>query len=560
MRMPSPAALGPRETQTVVLRPRSSVRALAGPCSSRASVADPPRRLRHPPPRSPVVQPAPSVRLNSRVHAPDVSPQGEGRVVSAYGSLSCAVARVLVFLLCVQPVSFAFAADVDEHGGEEVEAMQSTDESFGEGMEFVDEVSEVDPASPAQNPDVDEVSVEAESVSEESSVSADDPEVETVADGETTVEAAEGVGETEKANGEEGVETEVADDATSDDVDDGEVEGSSEDKVSTDVNEDDDTTGTTSVATTTEEVASTSSTSTIVSDVSDDEEEGTVIMPIANDRGNKYTFGEGDCTLVADGEFYCVEPTAARHADADPRVYAEKDREGDREIFYFDGAEVTRITNNAYDDFAPVFDNDSRRIVWQATIFDRTQIMVHDLTEKTTRQITTGKQNSSNPDIRGNTVVWQEWVDTNWEVMMTDVDTEGEYVAERLTDNAVHDMFPQLFDDMVTWQHEQGNSWEVVVHDLKTGKEHALQKDEDTKYENPRFVLLFDSTHENGDVETIGYDLDSGEMMELGTRANPEPVAPVSPKEEIPDVPLSTSSSTMLKIGKEEGGDDEGGI
>lgn len=468
------------------------------------------------------------------------------------------MARLLVFLLCVQPVSFAFAADLGETGGE-VEVVQATDESIGTGAEFADEISEVDPASPALSPDADEVSVEAESVSEEPSVPADDPELETDAYSETTMEVAEGVDETEKGNGEKVVETEVADDATSDEVKQVDEEGDVEEEVGTGASEDDDLAESSPVATTTNAAAS-SSTETIDSDTPDEEEGETVVVPIVNDLGNKYTFGEGDCTLVADGEFYCVEPTAARHADADPRVYAEKDREGDREIFYFDGAEVTRITNNAYDDFAPVFDNDSRRIVWQATIFDRTQIMVHDLTEKTTRQITTGKQNSSNPNIRGNTVVWQEWVDTNWEIMMTDVDTEGEYVTERLTDNAVHDMFPQLFDDMVTWQHEQGNSWEVIVHDLKTGKEHALQKDEDTKYENPRFVLLFDSTHENGDVETIGYDLDSGEMMELGTRANPEPVVPVSPKEEIPDVPLSTASSTMLKIGKEEGGDGEGGI
>ncbi len=290
-----------------------------------------------------------------------------------------------------------------------------------------------------------------------------------------------------------------------------------------------------------------------------DEEILEEVVPIVQNAENKYNFGEGDCTLIADGEFYCVAPTTARIAEGDPRVYAEKDREGDREILYFDGVEIHRITNNAYDDFAPVFDDDTLRIVWQANIGDRMQIMVHDVPTNTTRQITSGRENSSNPDIMGDTVVWQEWVDTNWEVMVTNVDNDGGvFEIERLTDNAVHDMFPQLYDGLVTWQHEKGDSWEVVVYDMRTKREQALEKNEDTKYENPRFVLLFDSKHENGDVETIGYDLDTGEMMELGTKANPQPVAPASPKEEIPDAPVVVASSTAVKVKDEVGGSGDG--
>lgn len=278
------------------------------------------------------------------------------------------------------------------------------------------------------------------------------------------------------------------------------------------------------------------------------------VVGIIQDAENKYIFGEGDCTLVSDGEFYCVASGPERQMTGDPRVYAEKDREGDREIYYFDGVEITRITNNSYDDFAPVFDEETRRIVWQAMINDRLQIMIHEIPTNTTRQITTSRQNSSNPSIAGDTVVWQEWVDTNWEVMMTDVNNGGQdFEIERLTDNAVHDMFPAAYDDLVTWQSERGGSWEVVVYDLRTGKKHTLEKSEDTKYENPRFVLLFDSKHDNGDVETIGYDLDTGEMMELGTKPGHTPTEPVTPKKETQDaLPRESASSTQLKITSRE--------
>ena len=277
------------------------------------------------------------------------------------------------------------------------------------------------------------------------------------------------------------------------------------------------------------------------------------IINVAQNPTSKYTFGEGDCTLVADGEFYCIATGAERVRPGDPRVYAERDREGDREIFYFDGVEVKRITNNNYDDFAPSFDERALRIVWQAMLNDRLQVMYHDIRTETTRQITTSRQNSSNPHIRGDIIVWQEWVDNNWEIMMTNVRGGGDLEIQRLTDNVMHDMFPQVYDGLITWQREKGRSWEVIVYDLQTGKEMAVEKNSDARYENPRFVLLFDSKHDNGDVQTIGYDLNTGEMMQLGTRSRPEPSqAPITPDSETPDaLAREAAGSSQLKVGRD---------
>jgi beta propeller repeat protein len=336
------------------------------------------------------------------------------------------------------------------------------------------------------------------------------------------------------------------------------------DDTSNDAEDNNTTTSATTTASTTPETTATTTDSETETATSSDSETIATTSPetdeletnISQNPTSKYIFGEGDCTLVSDGEFYCVaEGPERQQMTGDPRVYAQKDREGDKEIYYFDGIEVKRITNNSYDDFAPVFDEETRRIVWQSMIQDRLQIMMHELPTNITRQVTTSRQNSSNPSISGDIVVWQEWVDTNWEIMMTDVDNNGqEFEIERLTDNAIHDMFPAAYDGLLTWQSERGSSWEVIVYDMHTGKQHALEKDEDTKYENPRFVLLFDSKHENGDVETIGYDLDTGEMMELGTKTNRIPSDPVTPKDETPEALYREATSTpQIKV---EGDDD----
>ena len=279
-------------------------------------------------------------------------------------------------------------------------------------------------------------------------------------------------------------------------------------------------------------------------------EEGVII--VAQNPTNKYVFGEGDCTLVSDGEFYCIAkgPERQRHTGV-RRVYAEKDRKGDREIFYFDGIEVRRITNNNYDDFAPVFDESTMHIVWQAMINDRLQIMLHELSTNVTRQITTTRENSSNPSISGDIVVWQEWVDTNWEIMMTNVNNNGQpFDIVRLTDNVAHDMFPVAYDGMVTWQRERGSGWEIIVYETQTGKKHVLEKgDAGARYENPRFALIFDSKHDNGDIKTVGYDLSTGDMMDFGTRTKQVPLDPVTPKDETPEaVVREVSSTTQVRV------------
>lgn len=456
------------------------------------------------------------------------------------------VARILVALILLQPVYVAYGMELEEVASEEI-AVSSIP---GDAEVAADTESNMDlthnDTNLTQNvADGNEVPVE---VGEETMGETEVPDVEdestditTSADERSTTE--------ETASSTHDIETGT--NATSSEAT--EEEHTAEGDVTGETNT---STATSSVATTTA-TTSAQATGTVDPDAgTDNAVEGedatstelqtldTATSSIENEA-NKYSFGDGECTLVAEGEFYCVASGPVRQVDGDPRVYAEKDREGDREIYYFDGVTVTRITNNGYDDFAPVFEEEQGRIVWQAMINDRLQIMVHDLVSHETRQITTSRQNSSNPNIRGDIVVWQEWIDTNWEIMMTDVDNDGAaFDIEQLTDNVVHDMFPQVYDGLITWQREKGRSWEVIVYDMRTGKEQALQKDEDTKYENPRFVLLFDSRHENGDVETVGYDLESGEMMELGTRARPIPADPKTPDDETPKAIARTGTST----------------
>jgi beta propeller repeat protein len=535
----------PKKSHTIVLQPRGVHASQPLRIGSKQehfypARGSPPQSYKHPVPQFALPPPHCMGRVQEEEHN---NASREGNLLVRFGidsMLGRMVTRVLIAFILFQPVYVAMGMELEEVPSA-VETPVQSKESFS-----------AEAGEEEQNTTEHEASIDQEQTENETEEVTD--VVNTTQEDQNTVEqdvideSTEETTDTPEAVDEENVSGDDTDSSASEN-EEGEPDGTdtteTEETTTTATGSDDIRGGEDEDTGTTEDTASTTE------ETEASEEEAVVLT---QNSENKYTFNEGDCMLVADGEYYCVAEGPERQTSGDPRVYSEKDREGDREIYYFDGVEVHRITNNSYDDFAPMFEEETMRIVWQAMIQDRLQIMVHEIPTNTTRQITSSRQNSSNPSIIGDTVVWQEWVDTNWEIMMTDVDTDGQaFEVERLTDNVVHDMFPAAYDGLITWQSERGSSWEVVVYDMRTQKKQTLEKNENTKYENPRFALLFDSKHENGDVETIGYDLETGEMTELGTKANPKPFVPVTPREEVPEAIPQTTNATST-VSKEDSG------
>lgn len=272
-------------------------------------------------------------------------------------------------------------------------------------------------------------------------------------------------------------------------------------------------------------------------------------VAVAQTPQSRYVFGDGDCTRVEDGQYYCFSeeaPSAAALPPASGEPVVRTDEDGDKEIYYVAGNDTTRITDNRVDDFAPSYDPVSGRIVWHAMLADRLQIMLHDLTTGVTTQLTDASYNNSNPHVFGSSVIWQGWRDGNWEIFfIQDVTREADDI-ERLTHNDAHDMFPAIYDDYLTWQMRSGERWHVVLYDRSDGTYSYIEKEGDGQYENPRFVLLLDSRDVSGEVDIVGYDVASGERVPLNApRSAPsDPVTPADESQEAVPAPVVSASST----------------
>ncbi len=235
-----------------------------------------------------------------------------------------------------------------------------------------------------------------------------------------------------------------------------------------------------------------------------------------------YRFSTSECVSVQDGFFYCTKQKALMVSGKD-RFFAAQDQDGDFEIFFEKDSETTQVTHNQNDDSAPYYDAESNTLVWHALIADRYQIVRYDLSKNEMTQLTNDPFNNMEPVISGERIVWQAWVGDDWEVMLDDA---GE--RTQLTNNDFYDIDPHVRGDLISWQTHDGEKWHVEVFDIKTGHIEIMEAGDGASVENPRFVLLYDSTKANGDTETMGYDLKDKKVIALG-------VAPTSLPKEIPE-------------------------
>lgn len=253
---------------------------------------------------------------------------------------------------------------------------------------------------------------------------------------------------------------------------------------------------------------------------------------VTNDD-NRFTFAKSECTVAGDEVFYCTKSEQHEVVNSTDRVFSAVDNEGDKEIYVEENTEITQITDNQYEDDAPYYDELSNTLVWHRLIEGRYQIISYDVETSEEEQLTFDRYNNMEPQRSGDALVWQGWVGNDWEIFML----EGDELT-MLSDNTVQDIMPSINGEYIVWQSFESDAWKMKVYDIRTKSIKTIEDSNGGSIENPRFVLVYDSKQQTGDVETRGYDLQSGEVIPLTSK-------PVSIPEKIPD-PEQTGEERAL--------------
>jgi hypothetical protein len=234
---------------------------------------------------------------------------------------------------------------------------------------------------------------------------------------------------------------------------------------------------------------------------------------------NFYQFSKQSCVAVGDGTYHCSTNTDTS-VGASSVVYAERGEDGNMEIFLRTSKnKVKQITDNEYDDTSPHYDAESMKIVWQRLIDGRYQIVVFDVMEDEETQLTFSKTNNMEPKVSDAGIVWQAWDNNDWEIMFFD----GSY-TEQLTENDSQDVAPVIQDGYVLWNVLGGEEQQAQVYSLDTKETLSIEGYEGGAISNPRFVLVYDTKFDNGDVITQSFDPSTGLSEPIAAQPASEPI------------------------------------
>ncbi len=238
---------------------------------------------------------------------------------------------------------------------------------------------------------------------------------------------------------------------------------------------------------------------------------------------NEYVFDKTACVAVGGGTYHCSTDSGVLHT-INEQVFSERGSKGNYEIFIRTDDGVKKITDNDYEDSSPKYDEGSKRLVWQRLIDGRYHIIVYDLKDEEEHQLTSGSKNHMEPAIAGDNVVWQEWDGSDWEIVLYD----GKE-TKQLTDNNVQDLAPVIEDEYVVWTTVGKDEQLVYVYSLRSGAMQTITDHEGGAIANPRFVLVYDTKFDNGDIITKGFDPETGLSSSLAATPGSSPIDDIPP-------------------------------
>ncbi len=262
----------------------------------------------------------------------------------------------------------------------------------------------------------------------------------------------------------------------------------------------------------------TSSNEEVVLNVEEQIKVENIVMPAYATNENEYTFNKSDCVSVGNGAYHCATNVGVAD-DKQEQVYSEKGAHGNFEIFMRTSTGIEQITDNYYDDFSPEYDIKSQRLVWQRLIDGRYQIVVYDIREKTEIVVTSGTSNNMEPAISGDNIVWQQWDGNDWEIVLY---SKSGFTT--ITENDVQDIGPVIEDKFIVWTAAGVDAQLAQVYSLETGTIQAITDYEGGAIKNPRFILVYDTKFDNGDIITRGFDPETGLSTSLAATPVPLPI------------------------------------
>lgn len=263
---------------------------------------------------------------------------------------------------------------------------------------------------------------------------------------------------------------------------------------------------------------------------------------VVSHNDSLYQFNKSQCVSMGSGAYHCFDASAADVSASSDVLYVDRDADGDKEIFVNTEGTVHQITNNQLDDDAPYYDSVSDTIVWHRLVNGSYEIFSYQ--DNTETQISSGFLNNMEPHRAGMYTVWQAWVNDTWQIVLFDGST-----TKIISKQAGQNIAPQVQGEYVIWNVTNGTDHKVAVYEIATGLVSIIDDTEGARVYNPRFVLVYDTKFDNGDIITKGYDAATGLVVPLSAQ-------PAVPPMKIPSSDQTGETRALIQVKTQSRGDE----
>ena len=156
---------------------------------------------------------------------------------------------------------------------------------------------------------------------------------------------------------------------------------------------------------------------------------------------------------------------------------------------------------------------DEDYVVYKDDVNGNWDIYLYDLGSQGTTQVSSSPLADINPDISGNTLVWQSLVSDVWQIYSSDVSTGSSQIVSA---GSGHQVSPDVSSAWIVWSDYRNGNWDI--YGLSNGAEYSLIV-RDGNQTQPRVVgnslVYVDSVNGNDDVYL--YDLISGSSTQISS-------------------------------------------